>query len=74
MTVKQAAEVLEVSVSMVYRLIDTGALGHLRIGKSIRVEQADIDEFKQFARVRPSPAGRPLKHIRPPGARLRVAR
>ncbi len=66
MTVREAASALECSASTVYDLCARGLLGHWRIGRAVRIEQTDIDEFKRNARQDARPvmqAG--LKHIRP---------
>ncbi len=74
MTVKEAAKQLEVSARAVYSLCAAGLIGHMRIGVgrgSIRLEQADVDEYKRKARegtVKPAPPSPyVLKHVRPQG-------
>jgi excisionase family DNA binding protein len=54
LTVKQTAEYLNVSASIVYRLCVTGKLGHYRFGGgngAIRVRRADLQEFVQRRKV-----------------------
>lgn len=45
LTVKQVAARLQVSTAVVYRQVETGALGHVRIGNVIRVTEADLAAF-----------------------------
>ncbi len=54
-TVCQAAEVLSVSRSTAYRLIDSGELEVVRIGRSVRVPVAAVVEFVD--RLRSGTAG-----------------
>ena len=42
MTVPEAAEYLKLSKSKVYNLIQTGKMPHLRIGRNVRIRQADL--------------------------------
>jgi excisionase family DNA binding protein len=54
LTVKQVAECLNVSPSLVYRLCDSGKLRHHRFGAgrgAIRVGRADLDEFVLSSRI-----------------------
>jgi excisionase family DNA binding protein len=58
LTVKQVAARLQVSTAVVYRLAETGALGHVRIGNVIRVTEADLAAFlARAATGRPQPKG-----------------
>jgi excisionase family DNA binding protein len=73
-TVREVAERLEVSVSLVYRLIGSGQLGCTRHGLGrgvIRVSEAQLDDYLSTAERGPGPSpseaarGRPrLKHLR----------
>jgi excisionase family DNA binding protein len=50
MTVREAAEKLEISQSLCYRLVEEGRLKCVRIGQKgrrgcIRVREADLEEF-----------------------------
>jgi excisionase family DNA binding protein len=65
LTVREAAAQLGCGLSTIYDLCSTGQLGHLRIGRAIRIEQSDIDRFKQDARRMPAPPNLGLRHIRP---------
>jgi excisionase family DNA binding protein len=51
LTVKQAAERLGISTKTVYQLCNDGKLRHKRIGRTIKIEAADLAELD-------SPAGR----------------
>jgi len=42
MTVPEAADYLKLSKSKVYNLIQTGKMPHLRIGRNVRIRQADL--------------------------------
>jgi excisionase family DNA binding protein len=45
MTVAEVAELMRVSSMTVYRLIKAGELGAVRVGKSFRVREDDVDHF-----------------------------
>jgi integrase len=45
LTVKQVAARLQLSTAVVYRQVEIGALGHVRIGNAIRVTEADLAAF-----------------------------
>jgi excisionase family DNA binding protein len=68
MTVKQAAEQLGVSESLVYEWCAQGLLKHYRFaGKGkrgcIRIEHADLEAFLAASLHGTSPQGPALKHI-----------
>ena len=45
--IRGAAEYFGVSTSTMRRLVTSGAISHLRVGKAIRFRPEDIDEFEQ---------------------------
>lgn len=45
LTVAEVAEMLRVSNMTVYRLINSGAVKAVRIGKSYRLEEAEVDRY-----------------------------
>jgi excisionase family DNA binding protein len=45
MTVAEVADLMRVSSMTVYRLIKAGDLRALRVGKSFRVSEEDLDQF-----------------------------
>ena len=45
MTVAEVAELLRVSSMTVYRLIKAGDLAAVRVGKSFRVHEDDVDRY-----------------------------
>ena len=45
LTVKQVANVLALSISAVYALVDRGELAHYRIGGAIRIGDEHLSEF-----------------------------
>lgn len=47
LTVAEVADLLRVSSMTVYRLIKSGELASVRIGKSYRVREEDIDAYLQ---------------------------
>lgn len=49
MTVAQLARLWGVSGRAVYRLVETGELGHLRIGHAIRIRQSDRESYESRA-------------------------
>jgi excisionase family DNA binding protein len=74
LTIKQAAERLNVCQATVYDLCARRKLAHVRIGGSgrgtIRIEEADLDAFVREATVRPDEPAAPqapprkLKHLK----------
>ena len=45
LTVAEVAAMLRVSNMTVYRLINSGAVKAIRIGKSYRIEEAEVDRY-----------------------------
>lgn len=45
LTVAEVADALRVSSMTVYRLVKTGELPALRVGKNIRIRTADLDAY-----------------------------
>lgn len=45
LTVAEVAAVMRVSKMTVYRLVHSGELPAVRVGRSFRVKQADVDEY-----------------------------
>lgn len=45
MTVEDAADILGVSKMTVYRLIESGDIPHLRVGRSYRIRGDDFDRY-----------------------------
>ncbi len=45
LTVREVAEVMRVSNMTVYRLIQAGDLAAVRVGKSYRLREDDIDKY-----------------------------
>ena len=45
LTVAEVAELIRVSTMTVYRLIKAGDLPAVRVGKSYRIREDDVDEF-----------------------------
>lgn len=44
-TVKQVSEVLQVTPMTVYRLVSRGELDAVRIGRSVRITQSELDRL-----------------------------
>ncbi|MDR3620462.1 MAG: helix-turn-helix domain-containing protein [Paludisphaera borealis] len=75
MTVKAAAERLEVSASTIYALVAAGRLRCVRIGLgrkgAIRILDEHLEEYLRGSESRPAPAPPPspprrgFKHLRP---------
>ena len=42
---EKVAKILNVSVSLVYKLIETGTMPTVRINRSVRVKQSDLDRY-----------------------------
>lgn len=56
LTVAEVAEMLRVSTMTVYRLIRTGELPAVRVGRNYRVRRADLDAYLQEQLVEPERA------------------
>ncbi len=44
-TVKQVSEVLQVTPMTVYRLVSRGEIDAIRIGRSVRITQSELDRL-----------------------------
>ena len=69
MTVKEAAERLEISPGLVYSLCGAGVIRHMRVGMpgkrgTIRISEEAIAEYRQAREVGPA-AARPVSPPRP---------
>ena len=45
LTVAEVASMMRVSTMTVYRLIKAGELGSVRVGKSYRIKEDDVDRY-----------------------------
>jgi excisionase family DNA binding protein len=45
LTVQEVADLVRVSTMTVYRLIKAGDLGAVRVGKSYRIREDDVDRY-----------------------------
>ena len=52
LTTAEVAEQLRLSISSAKRLIKKGDLSHIKINRSVRVDQADLDRYLKENRVR----------------------
>ena len=52
LTVDDVAERLRVSNMTVYRLIKSGQLGAMRVGKNYRLQRSDVDRYLKLRTVR----------------------
>lgn len=52
LTVGEVAELMRVSNMTVYRLIKTGALGAIRVGKNYRIRESDVNRYLAERAVR----------------------
>jgi excisionase family DNA binding protein len=55
MSVREAAQALGVCTAIVYRLVDSGKLGHVRVANAIRVAPRDVAAYVAASR---KPSGR----------------
>jgi excisionase family DNA binding protein len=53
LSTREAARQLGISNRTLYRLIDEGELAAYKLGRVIRLKQADIDGFIEGARIEP---------------------
>lgn len=58
---KEAARRLGITQRTLYRLIDEGQLPAYKLGRVIRLQQAEVDAFIEAARIRPGE----LEHLYP---------
>jgi excisionase family DNA binding protein len=70
MTVREAAEVLQLNESTVYALCSAGRLGHSRVGMRrgsgrIRISEADVAAFLRSCEVPPEGPATPRKAAAP---------
>ena len=61
LSTKEAARRLGVTPRTLYRFIDEGGLPAYRLGRVIRLKQADIDEYIERCRIEPGS----LEHLYP---------
>ena len=47
----EVARILNISRSLVYRLIHTGKIPHIRINQAVRVHQDDLNKFIEGNRI-----------------------
>ncbi|MDB5307701.1 MAG: DNA-binding protein [Gemmataceae bacterium] len=78
-TVKQAAELLRISVSLTYSLISAGKIRHERYGLgrgTIRIPVEALDEYRRDCSVggRAGESLPPVLPVRPPRPRLKHVR
>ncbi len=48
LTVSEVARVLRVSNMTVYRLVNSGQLGAVRVGRSYRIREADVQRYLEL--------------------------
>ena len=53
-TVKEVAADLRVARMTVYRLINAGALGAIRVGRAFRIPEAELAAYKKRAAIGPA--------------------
>ncbi len=61
LSTKEAAGYLGVTLRLLYRFIDEGDLPAYKMGRGIRVQQADLDRFIEASRITPGS----LEHLYP---------
>lgn len=57
LTVKEVAKLIRVSPMTVYRAVELGTLPHVRFGRTIRVDRADLEAFVLTPRGAVKPKG-----------------
>lgn len=60
---KEAARHLGITTRTLYRLIDEGQLPGYKVGRVIRLQKSEVDEFIASARIQPGE----LEHLYPQG-------
>jgi excisionase family DNA binding protein len=53
LTVVEVAELMRVSNMTVYRLIKSGQMAAIRVGKNYRIRESDVNEYLSDRAVRP---------------------
>ena len=56
LTVVEVADLMRVSNMTVYRLIKSGSLAAIRVGKNYRIRESDVDRYLSDRAVRPDGA------------------
>jgi len=56
LTVGEVADLMRVSNMTVYRLIKSGSLAAIRVGKNYRIRESDVDRYLSDRAVRPDGA------------------
>jgi len=72
LTVREAAEIAAISLSLMYAILESRALPHIRLGRAgrrgtIRIAEDDLERYLQNCRREGRPAAvdeGPLKHLR----------
>ena len=54
LTIPQVADRLSVSTKCVYKLTERGELSSYKIGKLVRIDEADVAEYLASRRIRPA--------------------
>jgi excisionase family DNA binding protein len=62
LSTKDASDRLGITLRSLYRLIDEGELNAYRIGRVIRLQEADLDQFLEDCRIEPGS----LEHLHQP--------
>lgn len=64
-TPEEVAQILKISKYTVYELIKRGELGAYRVGRKVRVEETDIETYKQNKKeiIQPTPFSSPVNAI-----------
>ena len=58
---KEASERLGITLRTLYRILDEGQIPAYKLGRVIRVKEADVEDFVESARIAPGS----LKHLYP---------
>lgn len=62
--VAEAAQALRVSPSLIYKLVERGILGHVRIGAALRFDSEVLSDFIRRHTIKPSAPERSLRKRR----------
>ena len=50
-TVPEVAELLKISQSKMYRLVQRGSIPHVKIGRNVRISESDLKDWLQALRT-----------------------
>ncbi len=59
----EVANILNISKSLVYRLIQTGEIAHIQINNAVRIHHEDLHKYIETNRIEPSSFSKTYKEV-----------